>query len=421
MDSKTKIQNALNFCEGEIPIDIGSTSVTGIHVSVVEKLRKAFHLAETIVKVHEPSQMLGYIDDELKESIGIDTNGVFPFNTSFGIPANNWKEWETPWGQKVLIPEKMEIETDNENNCFVFPQGDKSVPPSAKMPKGSYFFDAIIRQDELHEDQLNPDDNVEEYAPLTSIEIKHFKQEIENSRKSSRATVATFGGTAFGDVARIPGIGLKHPKGIRDIEEWYVSTLLRPDFIHSVFEKQLEIALTNLDVLFQNLPYDPDVIYVCGTDFGTQNSLFCSPNTFENLYAPYYRAINDWIHENTSSKTMKHCCGSIRSLIPNLIEAGFDILNPVQISADNMDPMVLKSEFGKHIVFWGGGIDTQKTLPFATPEKVYQEVISNCKILSKAGGFVFNTVHNIQAETPIENVMAMIKALHDFNNYDNFS
>jgi uroporphyrinogen-III decarboxylase len=154
---------------------------------------------------------------------------------------------------------------------------------------------------------------------------------------------------------------------------------------------------------------------LCGTDFGTQNSLFCSVETFRNLYKPFYAIINNWIHENTNWKTFKHSCGAIRPLIPELIEAGFDVLNPVQCSADGMDAADLKRSFGDHITFWGGGVDTQKTLPFGTPEQVREEVLSRCDIFSRGGGFVFNAVHNLQAQTPVDNLVAMFKAVQEFN------
>jgi uroporphyrinogen-III decarboxylase len=130
---------------------------------------------------------------------------------------------------------------------------------------------------------------------------------------------------------------------------------------------------------------------------------------------PYYKRINDWIHQHTSWKTFKHCCGAIESFMPKFIEADFDIINPVQISAKGMDPANLKEKYGNELVFWGGGVDTQKTLPYGTPQEVRDEVLSLCELFIRDGGFVFNTVHNIQANVPVENVVAMINAIGEFN------
>ena len=154
-----------------------------------------------------------------------------------------------------------------------------------------------------------------------------------------------------------------------------------------------------------------DVVFVCGTDWHPVSVLF--RKTFESLYAPYYRRINDWIHSHTHWKTFKHSCGAVEPLIGSFIDAGFDILNPVQLSAAGMDPVALKKKYGADIVFWGGGVDTQHTLPFGTPEQVREQVLSRCEVLGRGGGFVFNAIHNIQADTPVENVAAMIAALEE--------
>jgi uroporphyrinogen-III decarboxylase len=194
-----------------------------------------------------------------------------------------------------------------------------------------------------------------------------------------------------------------------------MATAMYQDYLHEIFEKQVEIALSNLEKIHGVLGDAIGLAYVCGNDFGTQNGPFCSVETFRELYAPYYKKINGWIHRNTSWKTFKHSCGSIYPLIPEMIDAGFDIINPVQWTANEMQPQRLKAEFGKNIVFWGGGVDTQKTLPFGTPDQVRKEVLAMCEVFSKDGGFVFNTVHNILANTPTENLVAMIEAIREFN------
>ena len=130
---------------------------------------------------------------------------------------------------------------------------------------------------------------------------------------------------------------------------------------------------------------------------------------------PYYKKINSWIHSNTNWKTFKHSCGAIYEFIPLLIESGFDIINPVQCSAQGMDPKTLKENFGDSIVFWGGGVDTQKILPFGSKEQVRDQVLRRCEIFSRSGGFVFNSIHNVQAKTPVENIVAMIDAVKEFN------
>jgi uroporphyrinogen-III decarboxylase len=151
-----------------------------------------------------------------------------------------------------------------------------------------------------------------------------------------------------------------------------------------------------------------------GTDFGMQTGPFISPDTYRDLFKPFHRQVNDWIHKRTGWKTFIHSCGSVRALMDDFIDAGFDILNPVQCSAADMDPAGLKREYGDRIVFWGGGVDTQKTLPFGAPDEVRDEVRRRIETFSPGGGFVFNTIHNVQANTPKENLVALYEAVRDF-------
>ncbi len=142
------------------------------------------------------------------------------------------------------------------------------------------------------------------------------------------------------------------------------------------------------------------VVFMDGTDLASQNSLFCSPATYRELYLPYAKQVNDWVHAHTKWKTLKHCCGGCEPLIEGFIDAGYDVLNPVQTSAKGMDPQHLVETFGDRIVFWGGGVDTQQTLPFGTPDEVRAQVKERVKIFGRKNGYVFNPIHNIQCNTP---------------------
>lgn len=415
MTSREKVKQNINHKETPVPIDFGSSATTGIHASMVEKLRDYYGLEKRLVKVHEPFQMLGMIEDDLQEVLGVDTEGVFGKDTFFGFPIKDWKEFQTPWGQTVLVPGDFNVTKDTNGDLLIHPQGDTSAPPSGRMPTNGIYFDAIIRQEPIDEEKLDPRDNLEEFGPIGEEDLEHFRKEAQRAAGTGKAVVATFGGTGLGDIALVPAPFMKDPKGIRDVTEWYISIVSRPDYIHTVFSQQTDIAVENLAKIYAAVGDDVDVTFMCGTDFGTQSSTFCSPETFTDLYLPYYKKMNDWIHKNTPWKTFKHSCGAVADFVPYFIEAGFDILNPVQLSAAGMDAQELKSNFGDQITFWGGGVDTQKTLPFGTPEEVREEVLRRCEIFAKGGGFVFNTIHNLQAKTPIENAVAMIEAVHEFN------
>jgi hypothetical protein len=416
MTSKERVMAAINHREPDrVPMDFGSTGVTGIHVSCVANLRDYFGLPRRPVMVHEPYQMLGFVEDDLKEAMGLDVDGFFRRKTLFGFSTGDWKEWRTPQGLEVLVPGEFQTTVDPEGYILIYPEGDRAAAPSARMPKDGYFFDTIVRQEPIDDDHLNPQDNLEEFQPLTPEEVAEIAADVGHEGRTGRAVMATLGGTAFGDIALVPAPFLKNPKGIRDISEWYLSTRARRDYIHAVFAGQCEIALQNLEKIHAVTHARIDTVFVCGTDFGTQTSSFCSESTFRDLYYPYYKQVNDWIHARTHWKTFKHSCGSVRRFIPAMIEAGFDILNPVQCSATGMDAQELKQEYGDRLVFWGGGIDTQKVLPFGTAEEVRKQVLDRCRVFGRGGGFVFNTVHNIQACTPVENIVAMLDAVHEFN------
>jgi hypothetical protein len=397
----------------KVVVDFGSTGVTGIHVLIVEKLREHYGLEKRPVKVIEPYQMLGEIDSELIKAMDIDIIGLFSAKNMFGVLMDNWQIHKTLWGQEVLFPGGFNYTYNSNGDILMYPEGDTSVPPSGMMPKTGYFFDAIDRQHPIDDSMLKVEDNLEEFGHITEPELEYWKDQVANLDNNSKAVVASLGGTALGDIALVPAINLKNPKGIRGVEEWYISTLIREDFVKEIYSRQTDIAIENLKLLHEVIGNKIDVVFTCGTDFGTQNSTFCSTETYDRIWLPYYKKVNDWIHQNTNWKTFKHSCGAVEPLMSHFIESGFDIINPVQINASGMDPRKLKEKYGDKLVFWGGGIDTQGVFAFGTPAQVKEQVKSQCDILNKNGGFVFNTVHNIQANVPFENVVAMLDALKE--------
>ncbi len=416
MTSRERVRAALEHRQPDrIPLDFGSTAVTGMHVSVVAALRDRLGLEPRPVKVCEPYQMLGALEADLQGALGLDVEGIGAPDTLFGFPNENWREFVTPWGQRVLVSEHFRTTTDANGDLLLYPGGDLSAPPSGRMPAGGFYFDTIIRQEPIVEERLDPADNLEEFGPLSGRARRHIAAEVERVRRSPLARIGSFGGTGLGDIALVPAPFLKHPRGIRDVAEWYISTVARPQYIHRVFAAQTEQALANLAQIHQLVGDEIDVLFVCGTDFGTQQSTFCSPATFDSLYAPYYRRMNEWVHAHTHWKTFKHSCGAVEPLLRRFIDCGFDIVNPVQCSAAGMDPGHLKRTYGSELVFWGGGVDTQRTLPFGTPAEVRAEVLGRCEVFGRDGGFVFNAVHNVQMNTPVDNLVAMFAALREFN------
>lgn len=418
MNSRQRVEIALNHQQPDCtPLDLGGSAVTGMHVSSVYLLRQALQLDPpgTPVKVIEPYQMLGEITEDLRKILGIDIVSLPGPRTLFGFSNENWKPWTTFDGTPVLVPGAFNTELEPNGELLMYPEGDRSAPPSGRMPTGGYFFDSIIRQPAIEENKLDPQDNLEEFGPITDNDLAYFKNEAERLyHNTDQAILASFGGTAFGDIALVPAPWLKNPRGIRDIEEWYISTVSRRAYVWKIFEKQCEIGLANLERLSQAVGDKVTAVFVTGTDFGTQNGPFISKKAYRNLFMPFHIEVNRWIHQNTTWKSFIHSCGSIAALLPDFIEAGFDILNPVQTSAAGMDPRDLKDKFGRQITFWGGGIDTQQVLPFGTPEQVRNQVRERIEIFGKDGGFVFTAIHNVQARSPVENLIALYQAVNEF-------
>jgi len=412
--SRQRVIDALAHRQPDrVPVDFGGTAVTGVHASCVAALRDYYGLEKRPVKVHEPFQMLGLADEDLKQAMGLDVEGVFPRNTMFGFPNEHWKPWDFN-GLEVLVPERFNTTVDENGDTLMYPEGDLTAAPSARMPQGFHFFDAIVRQNHFDEDHLRLEDNTEEFTALSDGDIEAIAADVEAAAATGRAVIASFGGSAFGDIALVPAPFLKDPRGIRDIAEWYVSTRSRREFIHQIFARQCEVALANLARIHARIGDAVDAVFVCGTDFGTQTSAFCSVPAFRELWLPYYKEVCGWIHAHTAWKTFKHSCGSVERFYGSFIDAGFDILNPVQCSAVGMEPEGLKAKYGQRLVFWGGGVDTQKTLPFGTAAEVREQVLRRCEIFAPDGGFVFNAIHNIQAGTPVENIVAMLGAVREF-------
>ena len=252
MNSKEKLKSSLNHVSPSgVTVDFGATPVTGIHVLAIEGLRNYYGLEKRPVKVHEPYQMLGIIDDDLAEIMGCDVKGITPRTNMFGIENTGWKEFRTFWGQDVLVSGEFNTSLDAKGDLLIYPAGDKSVAASARMPKSGYFFDSVRRQQPYDENNPLLEDNLEEFGFFSEADIAYWKVKAEEVKTCSKGIILNPGGTALGDIALVPGPWMKNPKGIRDIADWYMSTLTRMDFMQQLFDKQTDIALKNLDTVFK--------------------------------------------------------------------------------------------------------------------------------------------------------------------------
>ncbi|MDD3340531.1 MAG: uroporphyrinogen decarboxylase family protein [Lachnospiraceae bacterium] len=419
MTARERLIKTLNHEDpGKVVVDMGATSITGINANALDKLRRTLGLEERKIKINEPLQLLGLVEEDVREALHIDVVDITNNTTMYGFENKGWKPFVLQSGLEVEVPENFNTTVDAEGNTYLYAQGDMNYPPASKMPKDGFFFDHITRGNiEFDEDTDSAkEDFKDDFGILTDEHLRYIEDRCNYFYNNTGYGMIGGGALAgLGDFATIQGPNVKQPKGIRDIPDFMMAHMICPDYIHEVYEMQTEVALKNAKLFREACGDKIQAIVISGTDFGTQNGPFMSMDSFREFYKPCYTKINNWVHENTNWKTFYHSCGAISDFLQDFHEMGVDILNPVQLSANGMDGRMLKDKWGDKFTFWGGGVDTQKTLPFGTPEEVYDEVMQRLQLFSKDGGFVFNTVHNIQGQTSAENMMAMFQAIEDFN------
>jgi hypothetical protein len=419
MTSRERVRLALDHKEPDrVPVDLGSSLVTGIMVSTYARLRQTLGVNDSPPRVRDIFQMLGDVEHEVLGRLGCDVVGLTTLYGCFGIPSRDWKPWRTFDGTEVLVPGQFNYVVDDRGDLLISPGGDTRKPPSGRMPKGGYYFDMIPRQQPLDWDRLDPDEFAEQFGPLGDEELSYQQAQAEHFHSNTEFGLVSglFPGS-LGDFAQVPGCEMDEPKGVRNLDDWMVAHLTHPEYIKGIFARQTEHALENMELYRQAVGDRILGIFISGTDFGSQRTELISPDVYRELYKPFHARINQWVHAHTNWKTIFHCCGSVHNLLPDFIEAGVDVLNPVQCSAANMEPDRLKREFGDRLVFWGGGVDTQHTLPFGTPEEVREEVAERLRLFAPGGGYVFNPIHNVQAKTPVENLIAMFEAVREYGKY----
>ena len=416
MTSRERVRRAIaHEPTDRVPIDLGGTTVTGIHASAYARLKKSLGITSGENRVFEPCQMLSEVEDSVREALGVDTVRLGLPTTKFGYRNENWKPFRMFDGTEVQVSGHFAYDVQPDGSIVQYPGGDRSAPPSGRMPKDGFFFDAIVRQEPIDEAHLDPREWVEQtYSPYSEADLRFLQTESARLyRDTPYSLIGNFGGGGFGDIANVPAVHVPRPKGIRDPEEWYVSTMTRRGYIEEIFKLQLELQMKNLESYRQAVGDRIDVIVISSTDFGAQNGPFIAPQAYREMFKPLHTTMNDWVHAHTPWKTFFHSCGSIVAFLDDFAEAGVDILNPVQISAAGMTPESLKKGYGDRLVFWGGAVDPQHTFAFGTPDQVRDEAQRNIRIFGKGGGFVFNNVHNIQATVPTGNIVALFEAARE--------
>jgi hypothetical protein len=421
MTSRERVHKTIHHeVPDRVPLDLGSTLVTGIQASIYAKLKKRLGVEGGEIRVYDPYQMLAEVEEEVKQRLSIDTCGIQLPVTIFGYRNENWKPFTMFDGTEVMVSGHFEYDALDNGDILQYPRGDRSAAPSGRMPRDGFYFDTIVRQEPIEEEKLDPKAWVEQtYSLYTEEDLRHLEEASKYFYENTDyALLGNFWGAGFGDIAIVPGPAIPDPIGIRDPEEWYVSSVTRKQYVADIFGYQFELQMKNLKMYREAVGDRIDVIVMSGTDFGSQTGPFLSPAAYREMFKPLHRAMNQWVHENTPWKTFFHTCGSIVAFLDDFHEAEVDILNPVQISAQGMDPLFLKKNYGEKFVFWGGGVDSQGVFSFGTPDEVRKEVRRNIEVFKAGGGFVFNNVHNVQATVPVENLVAFFETYRECGAYE---
>jgi hypothetical protein len=349
--SRGRLNQTLNHIEPDrVVMDLGATPITGINANALARLRDALHLEKRKVKISEPLQLLGEVEEDVRQALQIDCVEVSNGYNMFGFSNAGRKPWTMQTGLEVDVPADFNTTVDENGRTYLYPQGDMSAAPAAMMPKDGFFFDNQTRGNiEFDEDTDSArQDFKDDFGLLTERQLRHIEDTCNHYYNDTEYGIVYSGALAsLGDFAIVPGPNVKEPKGIRDLPDFMMAHSICPQYIHELFDMQMEYAMKNAALLYEAAGDKIQAVYISGTDFGTQNGPYISPDSYREFYKPYYTKINKWIHENTNWKVFYHSCGSVVAFLQDFYEAGVDILNPVQLSAKGMDGKMLKEQWGR--------------------------------------------------------------------------
>ena len=402
MNSRERFFTALKHQEPDrVPIDLNSTATTGIAAIAYNTLKRHLRHADTDTQIYDLYQQLAVVEPFILETFGVDFLPILRAPEGFDPTQPAWKPWTLPDGSPACVPDGFNPVQDDQGDLLIF---DPDGHITHRMPQGGFYFDTVYYP--LAEATSVAEIEAYRLPEISADELAWMAAQARELAQNNEKVLV------LRSKARILEVG----QSLRGWERFMMDLLVEPKLAEALLEKALEHHLANLAAMFDVLGDTIDVVMVAD-DLGGQNGPLLSPRLYRQKIKPYHRKMFELIKQRTGRPIFLHCCGGIYPLIPDLIEIGVDILNPVQFTAQGMDAARLKREFGRDLVFWGGGVDTQHILPNGTPEEVRQHVRSQIEIMAPEGGFVFNPVHNIQANVPPQNIVAMYAAAQEYGRY----
>lgn len=396
----------------QVPVDLGSTTSSGISAIAYHHLKKYLGMIGGHTRVFDVVQQLAQPEDEILDYFGID---VLSVGRVFNGRDDEWYDATLPNGVPVQLPVWFQpVIQPNGRWDVLAPDGTRI----ATMPRGAAFFDQTYfpYQDgyPTHYDKMSEAINKVSWmalptTPWDKLQQPDFWEQVRAKcmalrQSSDRALVLTAGFKLF-----------EPATFLRRMDNLLIDLVLQPTEVEQLIDAMIERHMPMLEKVCQAVGDVVDFLRF-GDDLGMNTGPLFDPNIYRQIFKPRHKLICDYVKTHSQMYTFLHSCGSIYPFIPDLIEIGIDVINPVQINARNMEPERLKKEFGQDITFWGGGVDTQTILNQASPTKIKEHVKRNLEIFAPGGGFVFNTVHNIMPDVPPANVVAMFEAVAEFNN-----
>ena len=384
MNSIERVEMALNHQEPDcIPSDLGSTVMSSLNVVAYRNLRKHLGFPETDIRVADTVQQLVDVDDDVRNYFKVDVSGVQP--------------------GKSASSARIEIKEDMPNYRYFYDEWGIGW----KMPKVDGLYYDVFSHPLKGDFSLADLDRYAWPDPVDPARFAGVREQVRKSVEEEHRPVI-IGGLCAGFV--------EMAGWMRGYEEYLIDFASNTTLLEAFFDKILELKMAYWDKMLAEVG-DLVTAVLESDDMGSQNNLLFSPRAYRKYVKPRHKQLYSYIKSKTRAKLFLHSCGAIRSILPDLIEAGVEILNPVQVSAAGMDTHELKQEFGNDLSFWGGGVDTQFVLGSGTIQQVKDEVRRRIDDLAPGGGFIFATVHAVQGNVPPENVVAVWKTLHEYGKY----
>jgi uroporphyrinogen decarboxylase len=398
MNSRERVLTALlHQPPDRVPIDFGSTVDTTIMAMAYPDLRKHLGLGPVRTRVSDIYQQTALVDEDVRQALGADLFPVF-------YEPREWRSGTLPDGSPAEFPREFRPQLQPDGSWLVI---DAEGNTLAMMPENGLYFDPIHAPLADATDAKDVEKHIQHIVNYdTPSYLDKSFEELAKQAKRVRET------TDYALVGFFGGHILQAGQVLRGWETFLMDLLENQQLAHAIMEKLLEANLDRLGHYAATVGKYLDVIHF-EEDLGMQDRPLLGPETFRRMLKPYMKRLFSFAKSRCDAYLLLHTDGAIEPLIPDFIEMGVDAINPVQVSAVGMDTRKLKKEFGQDITFWGGGCDSQRTLPFGTSDEVAEEVKRRINDLACGGGFVFSTVHNVQIGTPLENLLTMFRTAQE--------